>query len=74
MVTKMSDKALKLIHGGGTSPLVVRSKHYLKVNKHIPHPIMDFMIKGDPYFIRLTLLPGGPDVPAPSKKAGRCAG
>ncbi len=74
MVTSMNGKTLKLLRGGGTSPLIVKWKCYLKVNQHIRHPIMDFMIKGDPYYIRLTLLPGGLDAPAPSKGAGRCSG
>jgi len=74
MVTSMNGKALKLLRGDGCNPLVVESKHYFKVNQHIPHPIMDFVIKGNPYYIRLTLLPGGPDLPPPSKRAERGAG
>jgi hypothetical protein len=72
MVTSMNGETLKLLRGDDGSPLVVKSKHYFNVNKYIPHPVMDFMIKGNPYIIRLTLLPGGLDAPA-ARKAGRAA-
>lgn len=74
MVTSMISRTLKLLRGDGSGPLVVKSKHFYTVNQHIPHPIMDFVIMGSPYYIRLALLPGGPDVPVPAKQAGRGAG
>jgi len=74
MVISMKGKTLKLLRGDGANPLVVKSKHFFKVNHAIPNPVMDFMIQGNPYIIRLTLLPGGPDLPASSKNAGRGAG